>query len=1525
MTKARKIILALLSPLIFLATLVFLLYLPPVQRWAAPRVAAFASEKTGLDIRFDGLRIRPLLDLELQNLLVIDKPDTLVAVRRAVVDLDLRRLILARIAVEDIRLEEGKLNTAHLVESVLVRGGLQNLRLQADNINLKKKKVHVTLTRLEGADIDIHLRDTEEEDEESSGETPWKLEIDSVQILRSRVELAFPGDTMLVGGAMREALLTDGMVDLKHKIYGGTLRLEADSLHFDQTNRPYAENGLDANHLRLHDLSLAMRDFRYDQTKNLLDANVTHGAFTEQCGLRLEELRGILHMDSLRMTARNLTLQTPHSWFSGQADVEHTALRHGEDGQMTANLAASIGKTDYATIVGGTLKQQILDVVPEQPLLVALQCAGNIDRMTFDTCRLEMPETFQLEAAGYAEGFADSTTTRAKATWQLQTANLQAVRKLPGMGRFAIPPLQIAAETRVDGSVIDLDAQLCEGRGRALLAGKIDTHSMTYRANVQAKNLQLRHFLPHDSFGLLTATAQLQGRGTDPFNPASRMNANCHVQQLQYGTWDLDNLHAVANIDKGRGQVELNADNKLIALNACAAASTKRTLSDAKFDIDMRRIDMHALHLSPKPLVASMIFHVEGESNLRDSHVLTATASAIELETADTLLHPLDLQIALLMKPDTLSAHAESGDMDITATSGGGLQELLDRAQALTDEFNRQRHQYRLSQDTLKQFLPDINIHVSAGNNNPLVNYLRTQGYTMQRLYADLKADTLNGVNGFGHVFALNTGAVQLDTIQWRVMQEDSTGVSFDGRVRNGPKNKVVVFDSNLHADMTPSGAAISMRLLDAQGRKGMDLGLAAEMMENGTRFSMTPLNPIIAYRHFQINEDNFLTLTNDKRIETQLDLKADDGTGLKLYSIPGDALQDLTLSMNHFNVGELSRAIPYMPNLGGLMHGDIHYQQQDSTTLSVSTDMTVRDMTYNESPLGEINLNAVYLPTGENTHIVDAIVTQNGRKISTMNGMYTDGTPNNIEAQASLLKMPASLANAFLPNGIAALQGYLVGEVEVTGSTRRPMVNGVLTTDSLHLTSDPYNLRLRFPDDTIKIVQSAVNLETIRAYAAGKEPLTLDGTVDFSNLDAISLNMRVRADNYKLIDAPKTRQALAYGKAYVNLRGILRGTLDNLLMRGRLTILGKTDVTYVLRDSPLTVEDRLADLVTFTDFSEDTLKYEKVEVQRQQSMDMQLTIDVEQAAQVHCLLSETGQDYINLEGGGTLTMGYDNTHGMSLSGKYTIRRGEMNYTILPVVGSKHFTIGSNSYVEFDGDMMNPRLNISATERMKSSVSENGGRPRSVTFDVGLEISQTLRDMGLTFTLDAPQDMSVQNELAAMSQEDRGRVAVTMLATGMYVTDLTSTGGFSTSNTLNSYLQNEINNLVDLAQSTIDVNVGIENNTADGRNTTDYSFSFAKRFWGNRISIIIGGKVSTGDDARNTGQSVIDNVSLEYRLDDSATRYVKIYYDHNYESLLEGEITEMGAGVVFRRKTERLGELFLFRQRDKNIIPHGRK
>ena len=77
----------------------------------------------------------------------------------------------------------------------------------------------------------------------------------------------------------------------------------------------------------------------------------------------------------------------------------------------------------------------------------------------------------------------------------------------------------------------------------------------------------------------------------------------------------------------------------------------------------------------------------------------------------------------------------------------------------------------------------------------------------------------------------------------------------------------------------------------------------------------------------------------------------------------------------------------------------------------------------------------------------------------------------------------------------------------------------------------------------------------------------------------------------------------------------------------------------------------------------------------------------------------------------------------------------------------------------------------------------------------------------------------------------------------------------------------------------------------------------------------MGGKVSTGRDAVNTGETIIDNVAIEYRLDKSASRYVNLFYDRNYESLLEGQVTKMGGGIVLRKKADRLGELFIFRNR----------
>ena len=103
----------------------------------------------------------------------------------------------------------------------------------------------------------------------------------------------------------------------------------------------------------------------------------------------------------------------------------------------------------------------------------------------------------------------------------------------------------------------------------------------------------------------------------------------------------------------------------------------------------------------------------------------------------------------------------------------------------------------------------------------------------------------------------------------------------------------------------------------------------------------------------------------------------------------------------------------------------------------------------------------------------------------------------------------------------------------------------------------------------------------------------------------------------------------------------------------------------------------------------------------------------------------------------------------------------------------------------------------------------------------------------------------MQNELAAKSAEEKNKLAVTMLVTGIYMSESNTGGkGFDTNSMLNSFLQSEINKIAGNALKTIDINFGME--TTDegetGNTRTDYNFQFAKRFWNNRFQVIIGGK-----------------------------------------------------------------------------------
>ena len=587
-------------------------------------------------------------------------------------------------------------------------------------------------------------------------------------------------------------------------------------------------------------------------------------------------------------------------------------------------------------------------------------------------------------------------------------------------------------------------------------------------------------------------------------------------------------------------------------------------------------------------------------------------------------------------------------------------------------------------------------------------------------------------------------------------------------------------------------------------------------------------------------------------------------------------------------------------------MDGDFHLIQTNKE-LSVSSAINVGKMTYAGSAVGNIGTEFTYVPKEDGSHYVDGVLTKDGKEIGTLTGTYLSKGNGYLDAKLGLERLPMEMFNGFIPEKLVGFRGYAEGTLTLRGSLKKPDVNGEVFLDSTFMYSEPYGVEVRFANDPVTITNSHLLFENFEVFSHNDSPLNVEGSFDFSDMDKMMLDVRMKAKNFLLVDAREMGRSEAYGKAYVDFFGMLKGPLDDLDMRGRLDVLGTTNLKYNLKDSPLSTDDQLSGLVEFVNLK-DTLA-DVVNRPPLTGFNVDLSINIDEGAHVDCYLNADHSNYIDVIGGGQMRLKYNMAGDINLTGRYTIGSGEMKYS-LPVIPLKTFTISDGSYIEFTGDPMNPRLHITATEQTKSTVGEGSNNGRAVDFICGVVVTKTLKEMGLEFTIDAPEDMTIHNQLQSMTKEERGKLAVTMLTTGMYLAD-GNTKNFTMNSALSAFLNSQINQISGKALRSLDVSFGVDNSfNGNGTLHTDYSFKFAKRFWNNRLRIVIGGKLSSGADVVPQEQTFFDNVTFEYRLSATSNKYLNLFYQRDSYDWLEGSVSKFGGGFMWRRKLKRLKDLF---------------
>ena len=679
----------------------------------------------------------------------------------------------------------------------------------------------------------------------------------------------------------------------------------------------------------------------------------------------------------------------------------------------------------------------------------------------------------------------------------------------------------------------------------------------------------------------------------------------------------------------------------------------------------------------------------------------------------------------------------------------------------------------------------------------------------------------------------------------------------------------------------------------------------------------------------FKLNPENYVEVRSLKNISADLKLTGPENAALWIHSNADST--ELAVEINQIDLQQLSR-FAAIPDMQGRVNVALRYVPSDVSYL-IAADANIDNLIFRGQPVGELLLNGVYLPLDNNRHRFDAHFYHNESELATVSAFYRQ--PQQKQAQGAIDgtmqfdRIPLSELNPFF-GGAVDMQGVLRGRLTLESRDRGPIWNGYLQLDSTSMYVRAVGTRFRFDDQEVDIKDSKLRLTKYGIYTTGGNPFVISGTVDFSKPMKETADLRLVAQDMRLIDAPDGAPgAMLYGRLPVDLNLTARGPLHALKVRGGVHVRSGTNITYVMPNANDELQDNFAGLVSFTYFS-DTVPQRIRDIERQNAahtssiggLDAQLTLRVDPTARLKVDMGGAGErsNRIELRGGGDLSFHYTPLGDMNMSGRYTLSGGLIRYSI-PVIPLTDFTIQDGSYVEWQGDLMNPYLNLTALTRQRSTVNLDG-RSQMVDFNVGLQVRQQLRNIALKFILEAPKNGTVQTQLAAMGEEERSKQAIGLLVTGVYLAQ-SGTGNehLDVGTAISSLLQREINNM--LGSLGGDVPFSFDVNTYDGTDgkgrRIDYLGRFYMGFLKERIYTTLGMRYSTNDPVMGN-RLYLDEASLEYRLDADGSRFVKVYNQTDYENLFEGEIRKTGLNAIFRRKVKRLADLFDFRKRRNRTV-----
>ncbi len=1555
----RRILKTLGVLLIVILLIPVALYIPPVQTFVKNVACKVVKNSTGMDVEIGTFRLRFPLDVELQKVLVVEAAgDTMVRAETVIADVTLLPLLRLDVKLNRLMLKEGYYRMVSPDSSMImkVNAGL----LDVDNqsfANIATSEIVLNKASLKRGSIDLYMNvwKKEQQPDTATSSTPFLIKANDLELedFRFGMSMLPTIDTLNINA--KSINLSRAVIDLRKNMVtwkmakvsegdgeylvpdpewvklhpapvtpesdSAPMVIKGDSLSLDSFKFLYATDGVkpvagfDPAYMQFSDVGISLKDF-YNESATLR-LPITRLEAKERSGLEVVSGKGLVAMDSTGLKIKDIDINTLYSSIRGSADLPFALMELKPEAEVFADISMRLGMPDLDNAV--PMVKSYTKMLPARtPLEAAISAEGTLSSVDIKKLEIALRDVVSLKAEGYADNPLDIKKLVAEVEFDGAVSDPRLIEHFSGMKDIHIPVMRIEGEASANRENYAADFHLTTTAGDLVGNGKVSLNSEKYAADLDIVDLNVGKIMPSLGLGIVAGNIKADGVGFNPVSGKAVTSAEINIDKIEYNKKHYADIIAdIKLLPDGTLDIYANSNNPGLNFQLDGTGMIKP--DDYTFDLvaKLRDIDLQELGVTPEMNNGKGEFAIKGRA-MPEKWIYDVDLSVEQFDwnLPNQYIHlPGGLQAKVFANEVSTKLDLNSYLTSLEFDSNYGLKSLIDRFTEVSKMLDEQLKAENLELDKIGDAIPDFNLAFYASGKGVLSQFLVPQGLGMDTLYATISKDSL--LKGNVSLLNFSSGTLGIDTIKLNLAQINEN-LDYALHIGNRPGTLDEFAKVDLDGYVGPSGIHALLTQKNIKGESGYHLGLNATMKDSVLSVKFDPLNSTIAYMPWQFNNNNFVNYhLYTRKVVADLEAISSQSQIILKTQPNDDGEEELYVKLENIRIQDFTNMIIDAPPVAGSINSDLHILY-DGSSLQGHGNLGIVDLKYERNRIGDflLDLNAELENDGR-SGIRAGLAIDGHNAVTAYASLRPDSiglSPDSIGL--TLDRFPLSLANSFLaPN--ASLGGYLDGEMRMDGDFTKPVLNGSLQFSNAYAKITMAGATLNLDTVPVTVTNSLVHFDDFDLIAANNNPICIDGDVNLTDFANILIDMKVNSRNCQLINSDIRSKADLFGKLFINLDATAKGSLNLLDIRANLNILGTSDITYRVNmvDAQAVVGPEQT-VVKFVNFN-DTAQVTKADsVAKTSTMRIRAGVEISPGTEVTVLL--TGENNrVELQPSASLNYFQNYMGDMILNGKLTLGNGFVRYSI-PVLGEKLFTFDPTSSISWAGPIMKPNLNIHATDDMKVNVTQ-GSNSQIVNFLLGLNVTGSLAAPNVTFDLSTNDDVSIQNELQSMTADQRQTTAMNMLLTGTYQgpnASSKSNFGLSTG-MLYGYLASKLNAWAAQTIRGVDLSFGVDqyDSTQNGNTSqaTSYSYQVSKSLFNNKLKIQVGGNYSTDASAdENLSQNLVSDVSMEYMIKQTQTvdMSVRLFRHTGFESILEGEITETGAGFQLKRKLNNLFHIF---------------